>query len=99
MTLTPYVYSIAPEYFQDFWTKPGYEGTNPDSTEVRDRLKFVTTVEELIPRVREKSEDKFTSVDNSWVNTMIGNQETPHVRLSEQPPADAYLDVYKRQDS
>lgn len=91
MTLTPYVYSIAPEYFQDFWTKPGYEGTNPDSTEVRDRLKFVTTVKELIPRVREKSEDKFTSVDNSWINTMIGNQETPHVRLSEQPPADAYL--------
>lgn len=91
MTLTPYVYSIAPEYFQDFWTKPGYEGTNPESTEVRDRLQFVTTVKELIPRVREKSEETFTSVDNSWINTMIGNQETPHVRLSEQPPADAYL--------
>lgn len=91
MTLTPHVYAIAPGYFQDFWTKPGYEGTNPESTEVRDRLQFVTTVKELIPRVKEKGEEAFTSVDNSWINTMIGNQETPHVRLSEQPPEDAYL--------
>lgn len=91
MTLTPYVYATTPEYFQDFWAKPGYEGSNPDSTEVRDRLQFITKVAELIPRVRKEREEEYTNVDNSWINTMIGNQDTPHVRLEECPPEDAYL--------
>ena len=91
MTLTPTVYQMAPEYFANFWTKPGYEGTNPNSTEVRDRLQFVTTVKKLIAREKPEQKEEYTSVDNSWVNTMIGNQNTPNIGLSEEPPQDAYL--------
>lgn len=91
MVLKPTVYKIAPNYFEDFWTKPGYEGANPNSTEVRDRVQFVTTVKELIPREKPKQKEEYNSVDNSWVNTMIGNQDTPHIVLAQEPPKDAYL--------
>ena len=91
MVLAPYVYSIYPQYFTDFWTKEGYEGSNPDSTEVRDRVQFVTTVRELIKKEEKKDDAVYNSVDNSWVNTMTGNVETPKIVLAEQPPKDAYL--------
>ena len=91
MVLAPYVYAVYPQYFTDFWTKEGYEGANPNSSEARDRVQFVTTVKELIRKEKEESSEEYTSVDNSWINTMTGNQETPQIRLSELPPADAYL--------
>jgi len=90
--LMPTVYAVGRNYFTDFWTKPGYAGTDPDSPEVRDRVQFLTSVKELIPREIPKleNEDQLT-VDNSWINAMIGNQDTPDIRLSTQPPKDAYL--------
>ncbi len=90
MVLAPYLYRIYPQYFQDFWEKPGYEGTNPDSTEFRDRIQFTTTVEELLEPPK-KEEEEYTSVDNSWLNTLIGNQATPLVRLASMPPEGSCL--------
>ena len=48
MVLAPMIYQIYPQYFKDFWTKPGFAGADPGSTEARDRVQFVTTVKELI---------------------------------------------------
>lgn len=90
--LMPTVYAMGKDYFTDFWTKPGYEGTNPASGEVRDRVQFVTTVKKLVDREPPHvDESNFSTVDNSWIGCMIGNQKTPHLLLSEEPPADAYL--------
>lgn len=91
MVLAPNIYQIFPNYFKDFWTVEGYEGADPDSSEARDRVQFVTTVEELLERKKPTITEEFTSVDNSWQNTMIGNQDTPDVKMEELPPEGAYL--------
>lgn len=91
MVLAPSIYQIFPNYFEDFWTKEGYEGADPDSSEAKARVQFVTTVAELTKREKPEKTEEFTSVDNSWVNTMTGNQDTPDIRIAELPPEDAYL--------
>lgn len=91
MVLAPMIYQIYPQYFTDFWTKPGFAGSDPNSTEARDRIQFVTTVKELIYKEKMKGNEVYNSVDNSWLNTLIGNNESPAIRLSEIPSADARL--------
>lgn len=91
MVLAPNIYQIFPNYFHDFWTVDGYEGADPNSSESRDRVQFVTTVAELIERKKPEVTQEFTSVDNSWINTMIGNQDTPNLKMADLPPEDAYL--------
>ncbi len=91
MVLAPNIYQIFPTYFSDFWTKEGYEGADPKSSEAKARVQFVTTVSELIPRKKPETTEEFTSVDNSWQNTMTGNQDTPDIRMGVLPPKDAYL--------
>lgn len=90
--LMPCVYGVHKDYFKDYWTCEGYSGADPASPESRDHVQFVTTVAEIVPREEPKrDEGGALTVDNSWVATMIGNQKTPHLRLSELPPSDAYL--------
>lgn len=91
MVLAPMLYQIYPQYFKDFWTKPGFAGADPNSTEARDRVQFVTTVKELIYPEKKETGEAYTSVDNSWLNTLIGNNETPVIRLAQVPGADTYL--------
>lgn len=91
MVLAPMIYQIYPQYFTDFWTKPGFAGSDPDSMEAKDRVRFVTTVKELIYKEKKSAEEIYNSVDNSWLNTLIGNNETPVIRLSELPAEDACL--------
>lgn len=91
MVLTPYIYQMYPAYFEDFWTKSGYEGSDPHSSEARDRVCIKTRVEELIQKEKKQDTEEFTSVDNSWINTMTGNNETPLIRMEENPPEDSYL--------
>ena len=45
-------------------------------------VKFKTVVTELI-KPEKKADEQHTSVDNSWINTMIGSQDTPRVRIAE----------------
>ena len=91
MVLAPNIYKIFPTYFSDFWTKPGYAGADPDSSEAKDRVQFTTTVSELVKIEKTGLEEQYTSVDNSWINTMIGNQETPLVRVKNLPPEGSFL--------
>lgn len=92
MVLAPTVYQVAPYYFHDFWTKPGYEGFDSESSESKARVRFETTVKQLILPEKKEIEEHFNSVDNSWINTMIGNQDTPKILLEEEPPAGTYLE-------
>lgn len=42
--LMPGIRQHDPQYFKDFWEKPGYLGTEPGSNAVRDRLQFKSKV-------------------------------------------------------
>lgn len=42
--LLPGIRQSDPEYFRDFWEKPGYLGTEPGSNALRDRLQFKSRV-------------------------------------------------------
>nr|WP_314464746.1 hypothetical protein [uncultured Clostridium sp.] len=91
MVLAPTIYQLFPTYFKDFWTKEGYAGADPSSSEVRDRVQLVTTVKNLIERKPKVSEVEYNDVDNSWINTMVGNQTTPNIEVEEMPPEGSYL--------
>ncbi len=43
----PGVKAIDPTYFTDFWTKPGYLGTDPNSSVREDRVQFETEVTQV----------------------------------------------------
>lgn len=91
MVLAPTIYQVYPQYFTEFWEKEGYEGANPDSSEAKARLQLKSQVSELLTLEKKEQEESYTSVDNSWLNTMIGNSSTPQIRLKEAIPEDAYL--------
>ncbi|MCD8353867.1 MAG: hypothetical protein LUC47_06105 [Clostridiales bacterium] len=91
MVLAPTVKQIAPSYFEDFWTKEGYAGADPNSSEYRDRVQFVTKVRGLLEKNKSTPDGDFSSVDTSWINTMVGNQTTPDIVLEEEPPEGSYL--------
>ena len=77
--------------FHGFLDEPGFAGSDPDSTEAKDRVQFVTVVKELIYKEMKSEDEIYNSVNNSWLNTLIGNNETPVIRLSELPDEDACL--------
>ena len=90
MVLVPTVYMLFPQYFKDFWEKEGYEGTDPDGDALRDRMQHVTTVTETIYDTPLVQDESFTSVDNSWVNTMLGGEPLPKIRMADPVPEGSY---------
>ena len=90
MVLVPTVYALFPTYFKDFWEKEGYEGADPTSDAVRDRMQHITTVDEVIYEQKVVEDEAFSSVDNSWVNTMLGGEPLPKIRMKEALPEGSY---------
>ena len=90
MVLAPYIYNVYPQYFTDFWTKEGFAGADPEGSEARARVRFETTVAELVSPAVKKTEE-FTSVDNSWQNVLASSQDAPLIRPAALPPEGAYL--------
>ena len=92
MVLVQTIYQVFPTYFKDFWEKEGYEGADPASNEARSRMQHVTEVTELSYEEdkKEMTEEEYTSVNNSWVNTMLGGEKLPKIRMKEQVPAGKY---------
>lgn len=92
MVLVPTVYMMFPQYFKDFWEKEGFAGADPESNEYKSRMQHITTVDELIyPEEQNPTQDEnYTSVNNSWVNTMLGGEKLPLIRIRDKVPADKY---------
>lgn len=44
----PAVVAVDPGYFEDFWTKPGYEGYKPTASLKAARIQYSTTIKKLI---------------------------------------------------
>lgn len=90
MVLVPMVYQMFSNYFKDFWEKEGYEGADKTSAEYRDRLRFNTRVT-AIEYPKKEEDTKHHSVDNSWVNTILGGEDLPELDFEDELPKDAYL--------
>ena len=92
MVLVPTVYMMFPTYFKDFWEKEGYAGADPESNEYKARVQHITTVTDVYydKPVAASDDEGFTSVDNSWVNTMLGGEPLPRIRIAEPMPEGSY---------
>ena len=67
--LAPGVKRADPDYFEEFWTKPGYLGADPESQTARDRVQFSAKVTRVHIPTEHKEENPFDSrndVDNAW---------------------------------
>lgn len=93
--LAPTVKMMDPEYFTDFWTKPGYLGTEPDSNAVRDRIYLHTKV--VCAGVadasghEEKIIDDRNGTDDAW-RKMMTDGSSAFIEVEEAPQGeDLYL--------
>lgn len=93
--LTPLVVAMAPNYYKDFWEKPGYLGADPEGSARRDRILLTTKIQanhvpETIPREKQIR----TGVDEAWhiFDQLDRFTALPTMELEEAPEGeDLYL--------
>lgn len=92
--LAPGVKAADPTYFEEFWTKEGYMGADPDSTAVRDRLQFTGIIKSVnLPTTEENQnpEDGLNGVDDAWKKQLVSGNGA-WIELEELPGGeDLYL--------
>jgi len=91
--LAPAIKAMDPEYFTDFWTKPGYLGSDKTSSAVRDRLQHKSKVCSLIipEGVKKQNWEDRTGVDDAWQRLMKkGGEEKISLYLETMPEKDAF---------
>lgn len=73
-------------YFQDFWTQPGYLGTDPNSSAVKDRLVFRGKVKAVhLPGETTRQETEYENgVDTAW-RKKISDGKGIWLELEEAP--------------
>ena len=79
-----------PEYFADFWTKPGYAGADPESSSSKDRIKMKTTVSavHMEGKAQERAaKDGLNGVDDAW-KKMMADGNGAYLVLDELPQGD-----------
>ncbi len=85
MVLAPNLYFMTPTYFKDFWEKPGFAGSDPTSSEYKARIHFTAKVKALHYPAPKENNEVYTSVDNSWFNTLMHSDSTPLIELDADP--------------
>ena len=91
--LAPIVKRADPGYFADFWTKPGYAGSDPVSSAVRDRLQFRGTVKSVhLPgkqagRDAEQGQESRNGVDDAW-QKMLTDSGNAWIEMETLPAGD-----------
>lgn len=92
--LMPVVQALDPTYFTDFWTKPGYLGTEKNSNAVRDRIHFRTTVRSVYSAGRKKENagiDDRNGTDTAW-QKMLSQNVSAGIEVQDVPTGeDLYL--------
>ena len=90
--LLPGIKMADPGYFEDFWTVPGYEGSNPESSAVKDRLRLSTKVKavhlasESLDHNADNTQD-IGGVDTAW-KKMLRDGARNFIELEEAPEKD-----------
>ncbi len=72
--LMPGVKKMDPDYFIDFWTKPGYAGADPNSSSSKDRIHFrtkVKAVHQAGKTEKRSAEDGLNGVDDAYKKQMV----------------------------
>jgi hypothetical protein len=81
-------------YYTDFWTKPGYLGTADNSSAVRDRFRFETSVNSItLPDKGFSTGDM--GVDEAWQTLAIRYGNDPFITLANEPDCPGYIDGTK----
>lgn len=73
--LLPGVKQMDPGYFEDFWTKPGYLGTEVNSSAVRDRIRMETVVELVFTPM-----NKANALTSSMLGTVTNGADTAFLK-------------------
>ena len=93
--LMPGVKRLDPGYFEDFWTKEGYAGADPESSASKDRIFFKTKVKAVhLPEkgADRAAEDGLNGVDDAW-KKMLGEGGGAYLELEELPEKeDLYME-------
>lgn len=93
--LSPAVMRMDPSYFEEFWTVPGYLGSDPAGSAARARVRHKTVVAEVIrPNRRPASESDGSAnmgVDEAWKMLTESQDAIPSFRLAAAPAENAYL--------
>ena len=89
--LSPVVKMSDPTYFKDFWTVPGYMGSDPESSAVRDRLQFKSRVTRVhLPgaaAANDQEIDDRNGVDSAW-QKFLADPNGAFIELEEVPTGD-----------
>ena len=91
--LMPGIRQQDPQYFKDFWEKPGYLGTEPGSNAIRDRLQFKSKVVSVhLPGEKlAETEEYSNGVDTAWKKALVDGGGA-WIELEEVPQGeDLYL--------
>lgn len=90
--LRPGIKAADPTFFDEFWTVPGYEGADPESSASRDRLVFHGVVKAVhSPKQGLQDTGASNGVDDSY-RKMLVNGKDAWIELEEIPQGeDLYL--------
>ena len=86
--LMPGVRAADPTYFTDFWTVPGYDGTDPDSSSCRNRLVFDGVVKAVHQPGSADEDDEYSNgVDTAW-KKQLAKGNGAWIELEQVPKGD-----------
>ncbi len=92
--LAPVIRMMDPEYFTDYWTKPGYLGTAEKSSAVRDRILLKAKVVSVgIPAgtINTAENESRNGADDSW-HKILTDRNQAYLELEQVPTGnDRYL--------
>lgn len=81
-----------PEYYEDFWKKEGYLGTDRTRSANSDRIKFEAKIEEVhIPEVDTEENAVLTGVDDAWQRQRVHLKGKAWLRIDKSFAEGAYL--------
>ena len=95
--LYPGIVAADPEYFQQFWTTPGYLGADPAASVRRDRIRLTSEVagtvtrgagEDLGPYSEQSANAVRSDVDESFKGSPAGQKTVLAARLASAPDVD-----------
>lgn len=64
--LFPLLRALDPQYFRDFWTVPGYQGSNPPESLVRARIQHKTRIKSVLRAAGTENIKAMGGVDTAW---------------------------------
>lgn len=91
--LTPAIRMMDPTYYTDFWTLPGYLGSDRKSSASRARIQHKTKITCLhLPSVSEIHEKQgYSGVDDAWKSLQINLGNENLIKIETYPQGEIYL--------